>query len=120
MKHSELVSRTNRKYFAAMNAAQQRRHIGLWFKQMDLETASWVGEWFKEWAGDLLDNNAQFVTCFDVWFVTTVIYDVDIPGDVIECIAEGTNAQAWRNMLNRHGLSWNAATKRELQELGYA
>lgn len=113
MKLEDLRSKQNIAHFKAMNARQQRAAIEKFYKMLDLETAQHVTDWTVHWASDLLNNNSEFVTAFDVWFVTTVIYDVDIPNDICECIAEEfaagrgrEAAQPWRNLLNRHGLPW--------------
>lgn len=117
--------RSKRDEFKSMNARQQRAAIEQFYKALDRETASHVTHWTEYWASDLLGEDAEFVTCFDVWFVTTVIYDVDIPNDVVECIAEEfeagrgkQSAQSWRNLLSRHNLPWRRWTKADLEEVG--
>lgn len=114
----ELRSKANIATFKAMNARQQRKAIEDFYKRMPLETANFVTEWTKDYAYDLLDESAEFVTCFDLWFVTTVIYDIDLPNDLPECIAEGDSPQPWRNFLTRHGLPWRRWTKADLEDVG--
>lgn len=104
--------------FKKLAAAKQRKAVAEMYHALNVGDADTVAWWIGEYAGDLLDERASLVAAFDVWYVVTKVYDVDLPNDVIECIAEGDNPRSWRNLLQRHGLAWNRCTRAELQDLG--
>ncbi len=104
--------------FKDFSVAQQRKAIRLMYERLNVGDANAVRFFVDECAGDLLEETAQLVLAFDVWYVVSVVYDVEIPQDVLECIAEGQDSKHWRRLINRHGLPWNSATKAELSAVG--
>lgn len=114
--------------FKLLNAKTQREHIIGYYQFCTAERMRHALEWADDYATDLLDpTQCGAVVMFDLWFIVTQIYDVDLPNDVAEIIAEeqaagrgAKAAQPWRNFLVRHQLDWRKFTKKDLAEIGLA
>lgn len=112
-------------HFKSLSARKQRAWIGEQYKILTIERMSQIADWCENYAPDLIDESAYAVVAFDVWWVVTRVYDVDLPNDVAECIAEefeagrgAAAARPWQNLITRQDLPWRKFTKKDLIELG--
>lgn len=106
------------KAFKLLSAQAQRKAIADMFKALSVGDANAVHFWVHECAPDLLNEESHFAAAFDAWYITTKVYDVEIPQDVFECIAESESAVHWNRMITRHNFPWRKGTGRDLREMG--
>ena len=112
-------------HFKSLPARAQRKWIADTYLTLTVERMDHIIHWAQEYAPDLIEESAYAVVAFDVWWIVTRVYDVDLPNDVAEIIAEDAlagrgqkAAQPWRNLLVRQDLPWRKFTREDLIELG--
>lgn len=111
-------------HFKGLSSRGQRNWIENQYKTLTIERIAQIADWCERYANDLVEPSAYAVVAFDVWWVVTRVYDVDLPNDVAECLAEEMEAgrlakaaQPWRNLLVRHNLPWRKFTRKDFEEL---